>query len=164
MATFSALDSTQCIKGAYDDPSNSLKVTIVGDTIPEGEGIEVSISSTLDSIAIGNVAGDLMTVNPDGSIDVDLQGLTTFQTSQYTVGTSAVRLTTSPLSNRSSVSIKAVLSFGNTVYIGNSNSVTASTGYPLYNGDSLQMDLTGAQQIWAISTAASQTVAVLELA
>lgn len=162
--TPSMLDADQCIREAYDDASESLKVTLVGDAIPEGGGIEVSISSANDSIAIGNVAGQLMTVNSDGSINVDVEGLTTLKTSQVIVGTSPVQLTPSPLSNRSSLSIKAITTTSaDIVYIGSSNAVSATTGYFLFDGDSLSMDLTPAQQIWAIGTSANQIVAVAEI-
>lgn len=102
--------------------------------------------------------------NSDGSLNVDLNPLDSFQTSQYSVGPSAVPLTVTPLTNRQSVSIKALTTSSAIVYIGNSNSVTTSTGYPLLNGDSLNMDLDGVHQIWAIASLAGQTVCVLELA
>jgi hypothetical protein len=98
-----------------------------------------------------------------GTVNANIEGLTSFQTSQYTVGTSAVQLAPTPLTNRSSLSVKAVLTGTNLVYVGNSNAVTSSTGYVLFNGDSLQLDLTPAQQIWAIASAASQTVFLLEI-
>lgn len=66
----SMLDADQCIREAFDDNSDSLKVTIVGDAIPSGGGIEVSISSTNDSIAIGNTAGVLANVDSNGDLYV----------------------------------------------------------------------------------------------
>jgi len=95
---------------------------------------------------------------------VDLVGLNAIQTSQYTVGTSAVQLTPSPLSTRSSISIRVKTS-SNTeaVYIGATNAVTTSTGYLLLNNDSIQIDITPSGTIWAIGSSAGQTVYVLEL-
>ncbi len=98
-----------------------------------------------------------------GTVSVNLNGLNTFQTSQYTVGTSSVQLTSSPLSNRKSVAIKAVTTGGAIVYIGNSSSVTTSNGWPLFNNDALEMDLTPSDVIWAIASSSGQTVAALEL-
>ena len=150
----SLLDSPQVIRSVYNATNESLDVTLVGTT-------SLSINSAEDSIAIANAAGTPLTINSDGSIDVKVEGLNAFQTSQVTVGTSAVQLTPTPLSNRTSISIKVLP--GNSVYIGNSNAVTTSTGYFLFSGDALNMDLTGSDQIWAISTSAAQTVAVLEI-
>lgn len=99
-----------------------------------------------------------------GTVNTNVLGLNVFQTSQYSVGLSAVQLTPAPLTNRSSMSVKATCTSSNAVYLGNSNAVTTSTGYPLFNGDVTNIDLTGSSQLWAIASAASQTVYVLELA
>lgn len=99
-----------------------------------------------------------------GTVTSNTAGLTSFQTSQYTVGLSAVQLAPTPLPNRSSVSITITAAANIAVFIGNSNSVSTSTGYPLYNGSTIQLDLTPAGSVWAISTQASQTAAVLEIA
>lgn len=149
-------DSNQILPNIYDPTHNAIAVEIAGDSIT------LELSSTTDSIAIGNVAGTLMTVNSDGSINTKIEGLPTFQTSQYTVNTSAVQITPTPLANRSGISIKCVATSGNSVYIGNSSSVTASTGFPLFNNDVLNMDITS-ESVWAIGSAAGQTVAALEI-
>ena len=80
------------------------------------------------------------------------------------MGLSAVQLTATPLTNRSSMSIKATCTASNAVYIGNSSSVTTSTGFPLFNGDVINLDITPTGSIWAIASAANQTAYVLELA
>lgn len=98
-----------------------------------------------------------------GTVNASIEGLNAFQTSQYTIGTSAVQLTVTPLTNRSSMSMKAVCTTNNYIYIGNSSGVTTSTGYILFNGDSLQLDLTPAQAVYAIASAAAQTIYVLEI-
>jgi hypothetical protein len=148
-----------------------------GNPINAANPLPVSIDST---IAIGDVSivegGNTMVVNPDGSINVqgnttvsgtvntNLNGLNAFQTSQYTVGITAIQLTPIPLVNRSSLSIKVIAtSSSDMVYIGNSNAVTAGTGYFLFNGDTIQMDLTPLDQIYAIGTSPGQIVAVLEI-
>jgi len=112
-----------------------------------------------------NTAGALLvdtSASPGGN-DVNLNGLNTFQTSQYAVDTTAVQITSSPLSGRSSLGLKALTISGSTVYIGNDSSVTTTTGYPLVNGDSLQMDLIATQEIWAISDNAGQTLCAIEI-
>jgi hypothetical protein len=99
-----------------------------------------------------------------GTVTSNTAGLTAFQTSQYSIGTSAVQLAPTPLSNRSSLSITIIAAINTPVYIGNSSSVTSSNGYPLYNGSTMQLDLTPAGEVWAISTQATQTAAILEIA
>ncbi len=144
--------------------------------LPQENVTVTGIIPVVGSVTVVDGSNTLL-VNPDGSIDVNttgsstvsgtvntnLNGLTNFQTSQYSVGITAVQLTPTPLSNRSSVSIKAILTGVNVVYIGNSSGVTTSTGYPLFNGDSVQFDLTASQTLYAISTGAAQTVCVAEL-
>lgn len=108
-----------------------------------------------------NVSG---TSTVSGTVNTNLNGLTEFQTSHTTVGVSAVQLDVTPLAGRSSVSIKAITSSSlNIIYIGNSSGVTTATGFPLYQGDTIQLDVTDAAQIWAISNAASQTACIVEL-
>lgn len=119
---------------------------------------------------------DQLLVNPNGSINVNaigggggttnanIVGLGMFQTSQYAIGVTAVQLAPTALPNRSSLSVTVEAAPNVAVYIGNSSSVTISTGYPLYDGSTLQLDLTPAGSIWAITATAGQTIAVLEIA
>ena len=99
-----------------------------------------------------------------GTVDANINGLNVFQTSQYTVGLTVVQLTVTPLTNRSSMSIKATCSGSNAIFIGNSNAVTTSTGFPLFNGDVINLDLTGASKVWAIASSANQTLYIMEIA
>lgn len=147
-------------------------------TVTAGGALTVTGTSTVaGSVSItegGNTAlvtsGGALTVVSTGSstvsgtVNTNLNGLNNFQTSQYTVGTSAVQLTPTPLSNRSSLSIKVITTTASDiVYVGNSSGVTASTGYFLFNGDSIQLDLTPSDTIYAIGTSPGQIVAVMEL-
>lgn len=119
-----------------------------------------SLTSTAGALNV-NTSGS-STVS--GTVNTNLNGLTNFQTSQYIVGTSAIQLTVTPLSTRSSMSIKAQTTSNlDIIYVGNSSSVTTSTGYPLFNGDSLQLDLTPSHQVWVIGTTSGQLVYVLEI-
>lgn len=175
----SHLDGTNILQRAFAESEDRLRVdaeitaTIVG---PQ----EVVISQEDDNIAIGD-GTDLFTgttVGPKHGLDINIiggnttvsgtvntreSGLTDFQTSQYTVGTSVVQITPSPLTPRSSLSVRVTATGGNAVFIGNNSGTTTSNGYPLYNGDTLQMDLDESQQIWAIASAAGQTVYALEM-
>jgi hypothetical protein len=155
---YTQLDAAQVITHAFNEAENRIMVDI-GATVTLGGELEVAITAPGDNIAISDGTHTLA-VNPDGSLNFDLNGLTNFQTSQYAVATSATQLTPTPMTSRSSMSIKVVTT--GTVYIGNSNAVTASTGYPLFNGEALQMDLTPSQAVWAIGSVAS-TAYVLEI-
>lgn len=77
---------------------------------------------------------------------------------RVTVGTSAGQLTSS--GNVRGVIIKAICP-GQTIYIGTSSAVTTSTGYPLADGDSLTLEIRNASDIYAIASAAAQSVSVL---
>lgn len=105
---------------------------------------------------------------PAGTIDVtgtvQQAGLNSFQTSQYIVGTSVIQIAPVSLPNRSSISFRVEADPGTPVYIGNSAGVSSTSGYPLYDGDTLALDLTPSDTIYAVSTTAGQVLAVLELA
>ncbi len=121
----------------------------------------------VDSSGIIPISGDVVVsgaVTVSGTVTADIAGLTAFQTSQYTIGLTAIQITPTPLANRSSVSMKVVCNSNTIIYIGNSSAVTSSTGFPLFNGDSVQLDITGAQSIYAISNFASNTLFALEIA
>jgi hypothetical protein len=138
--------------GGLVGPDNPLAVTFDG-TISIGQ-VEIK----------GSPSGDLLNVNADGSLNVNLEGLTAFQTSQYTVGLTPVQITPTPMPNRSSVGFKAVIvTTTDAIYIGNSSGVTTSTGYPLFSRDTLEMDLDAGETIYAVSTVAGATLCVVEL-
>lgn len=168
----SQLDFEQILPAVYNDEGQLRVDAEITANISAPQ--EVIISDVDDSIKIGDGAGNFVTVTAgalnvsgsstvSGTVNTNLNGLAAFQTSQYTIGTSAVQLTITPLTNRSSMSIKVVTTGNNAIYIGNSSGVTTSTGYPLFNGDSLQLDLKTTQVVYAISSVAAQTAFVIEL-
>ena len=150
-------------------PSDALPVRIGGVSASTGLPDNFMDVDSVGRIVVKNEdgSGNPLTSSTIGSLqalDVNLAGLPNFQTSQVTVGTSAVQLTPSPLAVRSSICIKVTTSTNaQVVYIGNSASVSASNGFALFNGDSIEFDLTPNTAIWAIGTAAGQTVYILEL-
>lgn len=99
-----------------------------------------------------------------GPVTTEQAGLNSFQTSQYAIGVTAVQLAPTPLPNRSSISITIEADPNVAVFIGNSSAVTISNGYPLYDGSTLQLDLTPTGSVWAICSIAGQTAAILEIA
>jgi hypothetical protein len=137
-------------------PTSSTEIAGIN---PEGNLTPVSVT---DSGAINVVTSGTSTVS--GTVVSETAGLNSFQTSQYTIGTTAVHLAPTPLANRSSISITITASAGVPVFIGNSAAVTITTGYPLYNGSTIQLDLTPTGNVYAISTTAGQTASVLEIA
>lgn len=172
--TPSLLDPGQIVKRAFDGTNDRIRVDAA---ITAPDGTSILIDATTDSIKIGNTAsGPFLNINGDGSINTsgsstvtgtvntNLNGLATFKTTQYDVGITAVQLTPSPLTNRSSMSIK-VKCTSNTeaVYINTTNSVSTINGFPLFNGDSVQLDILGSEAVWAIATLAGQKVYTLEL-
>lgn len=131
--------------------------TEMGAVDPSGDlvGLQVNTAGELKVTGSTTITGPVTTAET---------GLNAFKTSQYTVGLTAIQLTIIPLANRSSASIAIIADATAIVYIGNSSTVTISSGYPLYDKNSLELDLTPSGTLWAISDTAGQTVAVLEIA
>lgn len=167
-----ALDGDHVLRQVYDPATESLK-TLVTANISGAQ--EVIISYVDDSIQIKGATGNAVVVNNDGSLNVNgvstvsgtvtsnIAGLDAFKTTQYTINTSIVQLTPTPLPNRSAMTLKAITtSATEIIYIGNS-SVSTSTGYPLMNGDSLQLDLTAVFNIYAVGSSAGQKLYIMEL-
>lgn len=99
-----------------------------------------------------------------GTVNANIEGLNSWQVSGYTVNTTAVQLTPTPLTNRSSVMVKAITNGANEmVWFNNSNAVAVGNGYPLFNGETIQLDLTPAQSMWVIGSSAGQKAYVIEL-
>lgn len=109
-------------------------------------------------------SGRLITNVSSGTVSVNLLGLNNLQTSQYIVGTSAVQITPTPLATRSSIGLKATTTSNiDAVFIGVTSSVTTSNGYPLFAGDTIQLDITSTGTLWAIGTSAGQKVYAIEI-
>lgn len=181
----SQLDPGQIIKHVYDDASESLKVkSNVAVTVNLDGSQELLITDIHDSIKVGDGTGNYIKPNIDGSINVvgsitssgtstvsgtvstNLNGLGAFKTNAYTVTTSVLQITPSPLTNRSSASFKTPTSNTGVIWVGNSNLVStsgANVGFPIFPGDALQLDVKTTTAIWAISDTGSQALYVIEL-
>lgn len=176
--TISAEDSNIAIKdpvsgnilkvnadGSID--ANTIVTAASGDSILSVGTDDGTLTGTQKVLKIDNtgalVVNSSGTSTVSGTVNTNLNGLNVWSTSQVSVGTTSVQLAPSPLSTRSSISVKAMTTGTNMVYVGNSATVTTSTGYALFNGDSIQLDLTPTGNIWAIASAAGQTVFVLQL-
>lgn len=161
-----ALSGDAVLQQAYDPPTESIKVLATITSPPGGSDVNIhdaagnALTSTAGALNV-NSSG---TSTVSGTVNTNLNGLTAFQTSQYTVGTAAVQLAPTPLSGRSSLSIKvSTAGSQDVVYVGNSSGVTTATGYALFDGDSLQLDVTSASSVYAIASAAGQQIYVIEV-
>jgi hypothetical protein len=77
---------------------------------------------------------------------------------RVTVGAAAAQLTSS--GNVHGIVLKAICP-GQTIYVGVSSSVTTGTGYPMSDGETLTLEVRNASDVYAIASAAAQSVAVL---
>jgi hypothetical protein len=64
----SLLDPGQIIQHAYDEAAQRIRVDSEATVV--NADIDIQLDSTEDSVAIGDADGDLLEVNPDGSINV----------------------------------------------------------------------------------------------
>lgn len=160
-----------------DDTGHLLVTGSAGNNASVGEnGDPAPTSSTL--VAGIDPDGDLkaLSVDENGHLNVNtettvtntvttsVEGLNSFQTSQYVIGTSAIQITPTPLVNRSSLSLRVTADSGVAIFIGPTAGLTLMNGYPLYDGDTLQMDITPANTIYAISDTPGQVLFALEVA
>lgn len=160
------------IKDGFQGGSdNQLKVNPDGSINVNGGGGSSGNVNIHDSAGNNLTStGGALNVNTTGSATVTgtvtsvTEGLHSFETGQYTIGLTSSQLTPTPLVGRSSISIRVDKSNTGAIYIGPTNSVTTTTGYPLFAGDTLAMDLTDSNQIWAVADTANQVLAVLEIA
>lgn len=172
--------------GGTDDqllvnPDGSINVNSTGG----GGGGNASVGATgataptmATEVAGVNPSGNLQALSTDangflnvngvstisGPVTTEQAGLDSFQTSQYAIGTTAIQLAPSALLNRSSISITVEASPNIAVYIGNSSTVTVANGYPLYDGSTIQLDLTPTGAVWAVCASLGSIIACLEIA
>lgn len=155
----SQLDADQCIRGAYDDSTGTLRTTANVDiTVPSG--LEVAISAENDSIAIGDPDGNLVTIAPGTDptrtgLDVNVisgvsgdftpNGLKTgLRTQKIIVGDTPTALPAVALTDRNGISVRV---WGtSTIFVGDS-SVTADQGYPRRQFEEIQLDITNAASV-----------------
>lgn len=137
-------DSTNIVDGF--DPTKKATVTA-------GLAVKVDATDTVQPVVINS-----------GVVGTNILGLNNLQTSQQIVSTTAVQLASSSLPTRSSMSVKVTTTSNqDIVYLGVSNLVTSSNGYALFNGDSIQLDITPSGHVWAIATNPGQLVYIMEV-
>lgn len=77
------------------------------------------------------------------------------------IGTSAVQITATETLLQVGVTIKALAGNSNTVYIGASDAVTSSTGYPLAAGEEKFIPVDDLSLVWLIGGASGQEIRYL---
>jgi hypothetical protein len=94
--------------------------------------------------------------------------LQAWQTEQVAVGLVAVQVAAVPIALRRGVSLRAAcVGLNAEIFVGPTAAVTILTGTGLKDRETISMDLddtVGTTQIWAIATAAGQTLYVTEIA
>lgn len=161
------------IKDGFQGGSdNQLKVNSDGSINVNGGGGGGTTNVNIHDAAGNNLTSTAGALNVNtsgtstvtGTVTNHEAGLIDWKASQFAVGVSAVQISPSPLANRSSISLKASCDAGQAIYVGKTSSVTISDGWELLNGETLQLDLTPAATIYAISGAANQNLFVIEIA
>lgn len=94
-------------------------------------------------------------------VETPIESLSSIVVNQSNVTTTAALIIT-PTANRRSVSIRALLSNGQKVYIGGTGAVTSGNGYELGAGAAVDMDLDDGQAIYMISNSGTQRVCWVE--
>ncbi len=113
-----------------------------------------------DSVKVGD-GTEFLAINTDGSINTKFAAPSNPQTSVSTVGTTAVEIAATPLTDRTRILVQN--NGSKAIYIGEDNTVTTSTGICLPKGASMELPYGETANIFAISGTAGQNVRVLEL-
>lgn len=97
-----------------------------------------------------------------GDINVTEDSYDSIATQTATVGTSAVELASTPLSNRKNIIIQNL--GASDIYVGEDNSVTTSSGLLVSKKSNLEFKCSASCDVWAISANAGNDVRILEMA
>lgn len=149
------------------NPQSSLEATINATSVAlmtRGLVVAKNASGTYGNIERGTAGGlDIGIVQHE--VETPLKSLNGLQVRRTSVASAAVEVTSlSPLANRRSMSIKAICSGSAIIYIGHSNAVTAATGWPLSNDQSIDLEIDSTVAVWAIASTGTQAVSVMEAA
>lgn len=169
-----AIDADSGDTIAIKDPvsGNILKINADGSINVDGGG-GGGVSNVNISDAAGNPltsSGGALNVNTTGSstvtgtVTTNEAGLADFSANQYTVTTSIQQIATSPLTGRSSITLKCGRDNSGTVFIKQDNSITASNSFFLYAGDCITLDLDDTGTIFALADMAGQVLGTIEMA
>lgn len=97
-------------------------------------------------------------------VETPVKALAGLKVTRTSMTTTATKVVSAPQANRRSLAIRALCSGSALVYIGANSSVTSSTGYPLSDGQSIDLDLDDTvTEIWGIASSGTQAVSVVEV-
>lgn len=97
-------------------------------------------------------------------VETPLKALAGLSITRTSMTTTAAKVVATPRTNRRSIGIKAICSGSALVYLGTSNSVTSGNGYPLSDGQSIDMELDDSvTEIWGIASTGTQAISVVEV-
>lgn len=97
-------------------------------------------------------------------VETPIESLSTIKVTRTSMTTTAARVVSTPQAGRRSISIKCVASGSALVYIGHNSSVNSGNGYPLSDGQSIDIELDDTfQDIYGIASTGTQAVAVMEV-
>lgn len=121
-------------------------------------------AGTYDNIKRGTSGGLRVSVNQH-EVETPIKALPGFKVTRTSMTAVAAPIVSAPLANRRSLSIRAICSGSAIIYIGHNSSVTASTGYPLADGQAIDLDLDDTfTTIYGITSSGTQAVSVAEVA
>lgn len=150
-------------------PANNqpLPVKLTGATgdinITAGD-INVQLDHTganFDSVRIGD-GTELVAITQTNDMQVVDRVNAAILSSAQTVGTSAVQIAATSLANRKKLIVSN--ESNQAIYLGGSNAVLASDGFPVYPGEQFELPAGPALAVWAIGEKAGQAVRVFEAA
>jgi len=124
-----------------------------------GSGMKPQLEGICENTTTGErhqTGTNVVVINPE---DASAGG--PFQAVAVTVTTSATRILSTPLKYRRAIAIRN--NGASTIYLGENDSVTTSTGFPLKADEIFTADATVTGELWAIA-GASVDVRVIELA
>ncbi len=160
--------STDNIRGSGSNVKSLYDLHGVLATINTSVGTSATNSSNLSNISTKSNSMDssLGSINTDTTssknslIDIDtaVSVGSSFTNNVASVGTSAIQITTTSFTCSKGVTVTADMSNTGTIFVGNSSSVTTSTGFSLEAGDALFLPIDNPTKVYVISDTASQKV------
>lgn len=118
------------------------------------------LSASQDSVRLGD-GTDFLEVNSDGSLNVQTQTYAAGQSSQASVGTTAVEVLATPLAGRRELTIQNEGS--QPVYFGFTSGVTAANGIKISKNSSATYMIPEAVDVFMIAASGTQDVRFIEL-
>ncbi|OGT57663.1 MAG: hypothetical protein A3E01_02695 [Gammaproteobacteria bacterium RIFCSPHIGHO2_12_FULL_63_22] len=114
-------------------------------------------------LVLGAMDADDGPVSATNPMPADVTALATFATSQETVTGTSGQIVASGLAGRRTISLKAHPDNTATIWISSVTPATDANSFPLDASESVEIDLSPGQAIYAIADSGSQTLCVMEV-